>query len=429
MTSAQNPHHDAPAMTFAEKMFAQACGRASLCAGEDVYPDPELVIIHDSYLGAAFRELESLGYRRISVPERVVAVTDHEVVYTTPQAVARGQQNREIARRWKLGRFFDAGQGGHGHVFPMEEGLVRPGMFLAAYDMHCSNFGAIGAYAMHASADVTVVLATGSKLTTVPETVLLELTGELPSGVHARDVGFRLASAFCAPGGVSAEGAVVEFQGAAAALAPSARIGLINTLTEIDVAHVLFPPIAYDGAPAPELAHLPSAPDARFRARLTEDLGRAVPTVALPGAPQNAADIGAAAGRRIDHAFIGSCASSTYDDFRAAAEVMRGRAVARGVRFFIVPGTTRTAQRLMSEGLAQVFMDAGAILLPPGCGPCAGGLMAPVGPGEVSISTAATNGRGRMGSMEAECYLASPLSVAAAAVAGRIVDPREVIAE
>ena len=424
------PDITTPAMTFAEKMFARACGLASAAAGDIVYPDSSLVIIHDSYLEAAYKELTALGYRRIVNPERLVAVTDHEVLYTTPRAVARGIANRRIMREWQGGRFFDAGQGGHGHVFPMEMGLVQPGMFLAAYDSHCSNFGAIGAYAMAAVTDVTVILATGTKWTVVPETVRVDVTGDLPAGVHPRDVCFQLSSDLVSERhGFDGEAAVIEFRGESVERMPVAgRIGLINTLTEIAVAHVLFPPKHYDNRPAPELQHLMSDPDARLRGRITLDLSTARPTLALPGAPSNAAEISAANGRKIDHAYIGACGSSQYEDFAGAASVMKGRAVASGVRMFVVPGTVAMAARMMKDGLAQTFMEAGAIMLPAGCGPCAGGVMAPVGPGEVSISTAATNTKGRMGSAEAEYFLASPLTVAAAAVTGRITDPREMLA-
>ena len=416
-------------MTFAEKMFARATGSSSVEAGDIVHPDPSLVIIHDGYLEAAYKELSSLGYRRIVNPDRLVAVTDHEVLYTTPRALARGQANRRIMAEWKGGHFFDAGQGGHGHVFPMESGMVVPGMFLAAYDMHCTNFGAIGAYALGCGTDITVVLATGTRWTKVPQTVLVELVGTLSPGVHTRDIGYSLSSELVAERpGFNAEGAVVEFCGAAAErLTVASRIGLINTLTETDVANVLFPPVAFNNSPVPELRSLVTDAGAALRGRLTLDLSQATPTLALPGAPSNAAAISVAANRPVHHAYLGACGSNQYDDFAEAAAMMGGRSVAPGVRLFVVPGTVTAASRMMKDGLAQTFMDAGAIMLPPGCGPCAGGVMAPVGPGEISISTAATNTRGRMGSPEAEYFLGSPLTVAASAVTGRITDPRDLL--
>lgn len=416
-------------MTFAEKMFAKASGKTVVSAGDVVYPDPELVIVHDAYIEAAYRELDGLGYGRIANPERLVGVTDHEVLYTSQSGLARARANQRIVRDWRAGHFFDAGQGGHGHIFPMEMGLVKPGMFVAAYDMHASNFGAIGAYALAAGPDITVVLATGTLWSVVPATVLVELNGQFPVGVHPRDVGFSL-SHDLARGkyGFTGEAAVVEFCGEPVVGMPIARrVGLINTLTEIYVSHVLFPPASANGQPIAELQHLPSDRSAEFAGRIALNLNDATPQVALPGSPDNAAEVGTVAGQRVDHAYIGACGSSHYEDFQDAANIMQGRHIARGVRLFIVPGTVSIAQRMMKEGLAQTFMDAGAIILPPGCGPCAGGVMGPVGPGEVSISTAATNGPGRMGANDAEYFLGSPLTVAASAVAGRITDPRDLL--
>jgi 3-isopropylmalate/(R)-2-methylmalate dehydratase large subunit len=417
-----------PSMTMTEKFFARASGKASVRSGEFVYPDPALVFVHDTYLPAVHKELDQLGYKRISNPERLVGVTDHEVLFTNPGALRRSQLNQKIMDDWKGGRYYGPGQGGHGHVFPMEDGLVRAGMFIAAYDMHASNFGAVGAYAMTVGTDISVVLATGTKLSRVPETILIELQGDFPRGVHARDVGFRLSHDLTSNRyGYSVEGAVVEFQGPTTAhLNAAARVGFINTLTEMSAANVLFPPMLYDGTPVPELAALPSAPDAQFRGRIQINLAAATPQIALPGAPNNAAEISEAVGTPIQHTYIGACGSSQYEDFSAAATALQGKKLAKGVRLFIVPGSVKIANRLMSAGIAQTFTDAGAIILPSGCGPCAGGLMGLVGPGEGSMSTAATNSHGRMGSMEADYFLGSPLSVVAAAVTGKITDPREI---
>lgn len=170
-------------MTATQKILARACGRERVDIGEVVYPNPELVIIHDGYVETVHGELAALGYRCVRDPKRVVFVTDHEVAYTTQRAVERGRNIRKIAKAWDIGQLFDFGRGGHGHIFPMEAGLVRPGMFLFAYDMHCSNFGAIGALAIGVGAEVSSVLATGSLWTQVPETVRIELTGSLPPGV------------------------------------------------------------------------------------------------------------------------------------------------------------------------------------------------------------------------------------------------------
>jgi 3-isopropylmalate/(R)-2-methylmalate dehydratase large subunit len=412
-------------MTMAEKMLARASGRASVKPGDIVTPTPELVIIHDGYVESAYKQLADIGYRRVTNPERVVFVTDHQVVYTSPLAIAQGGANRRIAKEWGITHFFDAGQGGHGHIFPMENGLVRPGMFLFAYDMHCTNFGAIGAFAMRAGPNVVSVLGMGSTWTVVPRTLRIELHGSLMPGVHPRDIGFWL-SAELSSGrlGVEYDYRVVEFAGPFVDALPLAgRVALCNTLTEIGVIHILFPPpSAADAIRDPSA--VASDADANFESRLTLDLTALTPQVALPGRPDHVVAVEEAAGQAIDHAYLGSCGSGMYEDFRAAADWLGNRPVAAGVRLIVVPGTVEVSKRLAREGLLQVFLDAGAIVMPPGCGPCAGGVGGPLGSGEVSISTAATNGPGRMGAKDALCYLASPLTVAASAVMGRITDPR-----
>jgi len=417
-------------MTGAQKLLARASNRSHVGIGEVIHPDPELVIVHDGYVETSYAELSALGYRRIFHPERVMFVTDHEVSYGSQRAVERGRNIRRIAKEWRVGHFFDVGRGGHGHIFPMEAGFVRPGMFLFAYDMHCTNFGAIGALAIGAGAEITTVLATGTLWTEVPSSVLVDLRNDMPPGVHPRDVGFLLSKGFTQGNwDIDADNRVIEFAGKAIAdLDLASRVALCNTLTEIGVANVLFaaPPPGMDCAAA---AGFLSDAEAEYVGRIVIDLAMLKPQVALPGAPDRATDIDSVAGTPIDHAFIGACGSSMYEDFVAAARLMRGQRVADRVRLFVGPGTNKITERLANEGLLQAFMEAGATVLPPGCGPCAGGAMAPLGPKEISISTAATNHAGRFGAKDGEVYLGSPLTVAASAVAGRIVDPRQFIAD
>lgn len=413
--------------TAVQKLLARACGREHVEVGDVVYPAPDLVTVHDGFIEGAYRELSALGFKSIRHPENVLFVTDHEVAYGSPAAIARGGAIRDIARRWKIGHFYDVGRGGHGHLFPIENGMVRPGMFLFAYDMHCTTFGAVGALALGVGPEVTTVLATGSLWTQAPPTIRFDLSGRLRRGAHARDVGFLLAHGLASGRwGVDYDYRVVEFGGAGVeTLAIPDRVAMCNSVTELSIASVLFaaPPPGMD---AKSFAPFQSDPDAAFEARIEIDLDHVAPQVALPGAPENAAPLASVAGRPVQHAFIGSCGSGMYEDFVAAAAVLGGKRIAEGVRMFVTPGSVATAQRLASEGIASAFMQAGAMILPAGCGPCAGGLLAPVGVGEVSISTAAANHVGRLGAGEA--YLASPLSVAAAALTGRITDPREVIA-
>ncbi len=411
-------------MTAVQKILARASGLAQVVPGEVVYPVPELVIIHDGFVETAYRELHALGYGSVIDPHKVIFVTDHEVAYGSQRAVERGRNIRAIAKAWNVGALYDAGRGGHGHIFPIEAGLIRPGMFLFCYDMHCTNFGAVGALAMAAGTEVTSVLATGSLWTTVPETLRIDLHGRLAGGAHPRDVGFLLAQGFSqGRWSVQYDYRVVEFGGPGlASLDLAARVALCNSITEMGVANVLFD----DDPPGISVANAPdfrSDPGAPYEARISFDLSAVEPQVALPGGPDRAERLSQVLGQPIDHATLGACGSGMYEDFAAAAQLLKGRRIADHVRMFVVPGTAATARRLADDGLAQIFVDAGAMLLPPGCGPCAGGLMAPLGPGEVSVATAATNHAGRFGAHEGEIYLASPVTVAASAVAGCLADP------
>ncbi len=421
-------------MTAVEKVLARASGSSAVAPWDIVYPQAELVFLHDGHVEGAWRELEELGIHRISRPDRVVFVTDHEVLYTNARAAERGANIRKAAKQWNVGHFFDVGQGGHGHIFPMEMGLVAPGMFVFASDMHCSNFGAIGAVPVRAGPEVVSVLAMGTLWTTVPPSVKISLNGTLKPGVCGRDAGYRLAWELAnGPRACNVDYRYLELAGAfVAAAAVHDRVALCNSATEIGVAGVFMAPsqaiLAWCGSRAMhEFEPVYSDSDAAFEASLDLDLSALEPQVALPGSPSNATDISDVAGRRVDHAYLGSCGSGMYDDFVAAANLLQGRKVAAGTRLFIVPGTVATAKRLTADGWMATFLDAGAILLPAGCGPCAGGNMGPMHSGEVSISTAATNHVGRMGAKDSECYLGSPATVAASAVAGRITDPRELL--
>ncbi|GAA4340127.1 3-isopropylmalate dehydratase large subunit [Pigmentiphaga soli] len=411
--------------TMTEKMLARAAGIASCKAGDLVRPDPAWVIVHDGYVESLYKELSALGYRRIARPQRMAFVTDHDVIYTTTRAAERGAANRRIAAEWQVGHFSDAGRDGHGHLYPMESGMVQPGSFVFAYDMHCTNFGAIGAFALGVLGEISVVAATGSLTVQVPGAVRVRLDGRFAPGVHARDLGFKLSHALTS-GQIPVEydARVFEFCGPAVdAMSVAARVGLCNTLTEIGVAHTLFPPMTYRNEPCPELAGLVGDEDADYEATIDWNLSELVPQVALPGSPDNAATVETVAGQAIDQAYLGSCGSAMYEDFRDAAQFLRGKSLSPRVRMVVVPGTIEIARRLTDDGILEVFIDAGATVLPPGCGPCAGGRSSLLAPGEVSISTAATNNHGRMGAATSRAYLASPLTVAASAVAGEIVAP------
>jgi 3-isopropylmalate/(R)-2-methylmalate dehydratase large subunit len=418
------------AMTAVEKVLARASGVASMKPGDIVHPVPDFIMIHDGVVMAAKRELDALGIDRLAAPEKVVMVTDHDVIYGSAGAAERGAYNRRAARQWGVEHFYDVGRGGHGHIFPMESGMLLPGMFYFDNDRHATNAGAIGAFGFRMGAEISRVLATGTNWVQVPKSVRIRIRGRLAPGVHARDLGFHIA-------GLVRRGRlkldldyrVLEFAGDLDQFNLAARTALCSSPTEIQAYGVFFPPSDEILAYAERRGKRPFTPvfpdaDAQYEADVELEVSGLEPQIALPGGVQNTVDVSEVAGTPIDHAFIGSCGSGMYDDLVAAASVLKGRSLAPGVRLFIAPGSEHSTRRMVKDGLMQIFLEAGAVLLPAGCGPCNDAVVGPVHSGEVSISTAANNNTGRFGAKDARLYLGNPTTVAASAVAGKIVDPR-----
>jgi 3-isopropylmalate/(R)-2-methylmalate dehydratase large subunit len=417
-------------MTAVEKVLARTSGRAAVRPGEVVQPEPDFIMIHDGLVRGAKRELDALGIDRLAAPEKVVMVTDHEVLYGSARAAEFGVINRNAAKAWGVGRFFDVGRAGHGHLFPMESGMLLPGMFYFDNDRHSTNAGAIGAFGFRMGAEISRVLATGTNWVSVPRTVRITLAGTLQPHVYARDIGFYIARLVRA--GTIAfdfDYRVVEFAGDIEAFGLSERAALCNSPTELGAYGVFFPPSQAILAFAAERAQRPYTPvyadaDAEYEHEATIDIGRVAPQVALPGSIQQSVDVGDAVGQPIDHVFLGACGSGMNEDFVTAASFLAERRIAPNVRMFVAPGTEQTTRRMAAEGLLNVFVEAGAILLPAGCGPCNDAVVGPLHDGEVSISTASNSNAGRFGSKKARLYLGSPATVAASAVAGVITDPR-----
>jgi 3-isopropylmalate/(R)-2-methylmalate dehydratase large subunit len=422
-------------MTAVEKTLALKSGKTSVKPGDVVFPDPDFIMIHDGVVMGAKRELDALGIDRLAAPDKVIMVTDHDVIYGSARAAERGAFNRQAARTWGVTNFFDVGRGGHGHIFPMETGMLLPGMFYFDNDRHSTNAGAIGAFGFRMGNEISRVLATGTNWVMVPNTVRLRIMGGLAAGVYARDVGFRIA-ALLASGALDVEldYRVLEYSGELDQFDLAERAALCSSPTEMRAYGVFLPPSAAILEHAQAKAQRPFAPvyadpDARYEAELELDVSALAPQVALPGGVERAVDVGQVIGRRVDHVFLGSCGSGMYEDMRIAANILEGRRLAPHVRMFVAPGSEASTRRMARDGLLQVFLDAGAVMLPAGCGPCNDAVIGPVHAREASISTAANNNAGRFGAKDAELYLGSPATVAASALAGAIADPREVVNE
>jgi 3-isopropylmalate/(R)-2-methylmalate dehydratase large subunit len=399
-------------------------------AGDVVEPAPDFIMIHDGVVRGAKRELDAIGIDRLAAPDKVVMVTDHEVIYGSARAAEMGAFNRNAAKAWGVKNFFDVGRGGHGHIFPMETGMLLPGMFYFDNDRHATNAGAIGAFGFRMGMEISRVLATGTNWVTVPKSVRLILTGRLAPGVYGRDLGHHIARLLHERTlDFDLDYRVLEYAGALDQFDLATRTALCSSPTEMRAYGVFFPPSASIVEFARERAQRPFTPvypdaDAQYECTASLDISALVPQVVLPGGVHRAVDISEIAGQPVDHAFIGSCGSGMYEDFAVAAAMLRNKQVAPNVRMFIAPGSEQSTKRLAADGLLNVFIEAGAILLPAGCGPCNDAVVGPLHSGEVSISTATNNNAGRFGAKDAQLYLGSPATVAASAVAGRITDPR-----
>ncbi len=415
--------------TATERILSRVMGRPVI-SGEIIYPLPDLVTVHDWYVVNVARGLEEFGVEEMFAPEKVLISSDHEPVATNPAGAVRQKAIREIVAKYRIGRFFDVNRSGLGHIFPMEMGLITPGMFVLAYDTHVTNYGAVGCLGFALVTEITEVLACGSVWIKVPETVRVNLTGSLQPGVSVRDVSQKMIVDI---GDEMLDYSVVEYGGPALAdIDFAGRNTLCNNPLEMGAKSAMVAPdqathdfLAEHGAGPYEVKY--SDADASFKAVYDYDIGLLEPQVAAPPRPDNVVGVTTVEGRQINHAFIGSCVNGSLDDLRAAASILRGRRIADHVRLYVTPATQEVNRKASEEGLISVFMEAGAVMTAPGCGPCAGGRIAPMAPGEVSINTGTRNDPGRLGTTEGDIYLASPLTVAASAVAGAVTDPRKYI--
>ncbi len=419
-------------MTLAEKIVARASGRASVSPGEIVTCRVDLAMIHDS--GGPRRVaplLEGLG-TGLWDADKVVVISDHYV----PAVDAESAAILDLTRRWVAANgvenFYD--MRGICHAVLPEQGHLRPGLFVVGGDSHSPTGGAFGAFMFGVGAtDMAGVLATGETWIRVPESLDIVWQGALGPGLTAKD----MALAQCARLGLDGAGyGAVEYRGPAlAALDMAERMTLCNMAAELGAQTAL---VAPDGTTAKYLRTIgvemdppedwQSDPDAGFAARHEFDASALAPQIALPHSPANAVGVEAVESVAIDQAYIGACTGAKLVDLQRAAAVLEGRQVAPGVRLLLAPASTATTAAAAADGTLAALTAAGAILMPSGCGACAGYGAGVLAAGEVCIASTARNFKGRMGAADSQVYLASPYAVAAAAVAGRIVDPREFLA-
>jgi len=416
-------------MTQAERILARASGRDSVAAGEFVIADIDLALLHDIFAAQVFDTLSDVGVGGVFDPDRTVVVIDHLVPAPSAEAAAIHQRIRTHVSRLGINAFYDSGTGICHQLLP-ERGHIRPGSLVVGTDSHTTTYGALGAGGTGiGTSDMVYALATGRLWFRVPETIRFELSGDLQPSVSWKDVILYLAGRF---GSDAAQYKSIEFGGDAAAAADmSSRLTVSNMAVEMGAKFGLF--AADDVTNAYLLEHGgdgsdPFGPeqDATYEAIHEISLSDLEPQIAMPNEVDRVGPIADAKGLTIDQAFLGSCTNGRIEDLRAAAEILDGKHIAPGVRLLVVPASRDVLQEAMDTGVLATLVDAGASVLPPGCGPCFGGHGGLLGPGERCIGTHNRNFIGRMGSPDAEIFLASPATVAASALVGAIADPREI---
>ncbi|MBN1658119.1 MAG: 3-isopropylmalate dehydratase large subunit [Anaerolineae bacterium] len=414
--------------TFAEKILARKAGLSQVVPGQIVTVRPDKLLTHDN-TSAIAKTFRKIGVQRVADPNMNVIILDHVVPAANETYAQSHKETREFVRQQGIDAFYDIGEGICHQVLP-EHGHALPGMLIVGSDSHTPSHGALGAFAAGIGrTEAAAVMATGEIWLRVPESMRIVVDGALPHHVSAKDLALRII------GDIGADGAdyrSVEFAGPGIeAMSIASRLVLCNLAAEMGAKNAYVAPDHLTrqwlaGRTRIEYETILPDPDATYVEVLHYDLSTLAPQLARPHRVDNVVPVAEAAGLPIDQALIGTCTNGRLEDLEAAAAILRGRKIAPWVRLLVLPASREVLLQAIDAGLIADLVKAGATLLNPGCGPCLGAHEGCMAPGERTISTANRNFRGRMGSRDAEIYLASPATVAASALAGEIADPRSI---
>ena len=410
-----------------QKILAAHAGLDSVAPGQLIEADIDLALANDITGPVAIRELAKAGMDKVFDREKVALVMDHFTPNKDIKSAEQCKECREFAKKHDLVNFFDVGNMGIEHALLPEQGIVAAGDLVIGADSHTCTYGALGAFSTGVgSTDVAAGMATGKAWFRVPSAIKFNLTGSLAPWVSGKDVILHII------GMIGVDGALyqsMEFAGeGVASLSMDDRFAVCNMAIEAGAKNGIFPvddtTRAYmKNRVRHEPIEFAADEDAVYERVIDIDLSAIQPTVAAPHLPENTKPVGELAGIPVQQSVIGSCTNGRIEDMRTAAEIMRGRHVADGVRTIVIPATQEVYLQCIREGLAEIFIEAGAIMSTPTCGPCLGGHMGILAAGERAIATTNRNFVGRMGHVDSEVYLASPAVAAASAVTGVITDP------
>jgi 3-isopropylmalate/(R)-2-methylmalate dehydratase large subunit len=413
--------------TFAEKVLANKAGLKHTEPGQIVEIQPDVALSHDN-TAPIFGIFQRMGGTRVFDPEVHAIFLDHAAPAPTTKHAENHRIIREFVRDQRIPHFFDVGRG-ICHQVLVEEGLALPGEIVLGSDSHTPHAGVMGAFGVGIGrSEMASVWALGRLWLRVPESMKVSVHGELPQGVTSKDLALRVI------GELSASGALymsVEWHGdGIEALSLTQRAVLPNMMAEMGAKNSFVPPdkktLDYLRKRAKRaFTPIHPDPDATYTNHIEYEAADVEPMIACPHTVDNVKPLSEVAGTHVDQAFIGTCTNGRLEDLAAAAEVLNGKKIAPYTRLIVIPASSEVLLDAMRAGYIETFLQAGAIVESPGCGPCMGNHMGVPAVGEVSISSANRNFRGRMGTKESEIYLANPAVVAASAVAGEITHPKD----
>jgi homoaconitate hydratase family protein len=413
--------------TFAEKVLACKAGLEKTVPGQVVDITPDVALSHDNS-APIYETFKQMGGERVFNPEMLAITLDHAAPAPTTQHAENHRVIRQFVKEQGVRYFFEVGRG-ICHQVLVEEGLSLPGEVVLGADSHTPHAGVMGAFgAGIGRTEMASLWAIGVLWLRVPESLKITVRGKLQPGVTAKDLALKVIGDLGADGGL---GMSVEWYGDGIhALGLSERAVLPNMMAEMGCKNSYLPPDqrVFDylvGRARRPYAPLYPDPDAMYAREVEYDASTIEAMIACPHSVDNVVPLSQVAGRRVDQAFLGTCTNARLEDLAAAAEVLRGRRIAPGTRMVVIPASAPVYVEALKAGHIQTFVEAGAVVESPGCGPCMGNHMGVPAVGEVTISTANRNFRGRMGTKDAEVYLASPAVVAASAVAGVIAHPKD----
>ena len=414
-------------MTMSQKILAAHAGLDHVAPGQLIEASLDMVLGNDITSPVAINEFEKCGASSVFHKDKIALVMDHFAPNKDIKAAQQCKQTRQFADKYNITNFFDVGQMGIEHALLPEKGLVGPGCACVGADSHTCTYGALGAFSTGVgSTDMCAAMITGRLWFKVPSAIKVELIGKPTGFVCGKDVILHLI------GEIGVDGALyqsLEFTGeGVSALSMDDRFTIANMAIEAGAKNGIFPvdekTLAYcKDRYQGEIKIYEPDPDAAYERTVTIDLSALRPTVAMPHLPENTRVIEEVSDVKIDQSVIGSCTNGRISDMRIAAQIMKGKKVAKNVRCIVIPATQEVYLQCIREGLAEAFIEAGAVFSTPTCGPCLGGYMGILAEGERAVSTTNRNFVGRMGHVDSEVVLSSPAVAAASALTGYLTDP------